>query len=149
MSTINEQLVAAAVLPPSPTSLWQRRFFIVLTILGWLTLAVAIIWALGQIMTPLVLLGFSALLAYLIYPLVRLFGRIMPRVLAILASLLLLLVVMGLVILFVVAAAVQQFALLIGFIRDLFQHPERHAQFQAALNELSKRCLVAAVVHGA
>ena len=137
MSTINEQPVTAAVLPPSPTRLWQRRFFIVLTILGWLTLAVAIIWAVGQILTPLLLLGFSALLAYLIYPLVRVFARLMPRALAIVASLLLLLVVMGLVLFFVVAAAVQQLALLIGVVRDLFLHPEKHAQFQAALNELS------------
>ena len=52
---------------PSAHSTWQRRFFMVLTILGWLALAAAIIWGLAKIIGPLVLVGFSALLAYLIY----------------------------------------------------------------------------------
>ena len=32
---------------PTSTDVWRRRFFIVLTILGWLTLAVAIAWGIG------------------------------------------------------------------------------------------------------
>jgi predicted PurR-regulated permease PerM len=147
MSTINEQPVTAPVIPPSRTSHWQRRFFIVLTILGWLTIAVAIIWVVAKIIAPLVLIGFSALLAYLIYPLVRFFGRHMPRVLAILVSLLLLLVVTGFVIFFIVVAAIQQFGLLINFTLNLFQHPEKHPQFQAALDQVSKLGLSQGQVH--
>ena len=131
MSTVNEHPAMAHAIPSTPTSIWQRRFFIVLTILGWLTLAGVIIWGISMIITPLVLIGFSALLAYLIFPMVRFFDRHMPRVLAILVSLLLLLVVMGLVIFFIVAAAVQQFGLLISLIQKAFQHPERYPQFQA------------------
>ncbi len=110
MSTVNEQPTTVRAILPS-ISLWQKRFFIVMTILGWLVLVVAIIWGIGKIITPIVLIGFSALIAYLIYPLVRFFQRHMPRVLAILLSILLMLAVIGAVLYFVVVAAVQQFAL--------------------------------------
>lgn len=125
MSTVNE-LPTTVSATPSPTNVWQRRFFIVMTILGWLALAIAITWGIGQIIEPLVLMGFAALLAYLIFPLVRIFERHMPRALAILASLVLLLAVMGFVIYFVVVAAVQQFALLIGLVQQVIQRPERY-----------------------
>ena len=138
MSTINEQPTTDGIMLTSPNILWQKRFYFVLTILGWLTFAAVIIWGISLIITPLVLFGFSALLAYLIFPMVRFFSRRMPRVLAILSSILLLLVVMGFVIFFIVAAAVQQFALLISLIQKAFQHPERYPQFQAIQNELGK-----------
>jgi predicted PurR-regulated permease PerM len=138
MSTVNEDPAMAQTIASTPTSLWQRRFFIVLTILGWVALAAVIIWGIGKIITPLVLIGFSALLAYLIFPMVHFFERTMPRVLAILVSLLLLLVVMGVVIFFIVTAAVQQFGLLINSIQKVIQHPEKYPQFQALLNQLDK-----------
>jgi len=138
MSTINEQPTTDGIMLTSPNILWQKRFYFVLTILGWLTFAAVIIWGISLIITPLVLFGFSALLAYLIFPMVRFFSRRMPRVLAILSSILLLLVVMGFVIFFIVAAAVQQFALLISLIQKAFQHPERYPQFLAIQNELGK-----------
>ena len=138
MSTINEQPTTDGIMLTSRAILWQKRFYIVLTILGWLTFAAVIIWGISLIITPLVLFGFSALLAYLIFPMVRFFSRHMPRVLAILVSILLLLVVMALVIFFIVAAAVQQFALLISLIAKVFQHPERYPQFLAFQNELAR-----------
>lgn len=136
MSTVNEQPATVHGIQSS-ISLWQKRFFIVMTSLAWLALIIAIIWGIGRIITPIVLIGFSALTAYLIYPLVRFFQRHMPRVLAILLSILLLLAVISAIIYFVVVAAVQQFALLIGFVQDLFVHPEKHRQFEAFLNQLS------------
>ncbi len=129
MSTVNE-LPATVSATPSSINVWQRRYFIVLTILGWLALTIAIIWGIGQIIEPIVLMGFAALLAYLIFPLVRFFGRHMPRVLAILVSLLVLLAVMGFVIYFVVVAAIQQFALLIGVVQKVIQRPENYPQLQ-------------------
>jgi predicted PurR-regulated permease PerM len=136
MSTANELPTTVSTIPPSIT-VWQRRFFIVMTILGWLALAIAIIWGIGQIIEPLVLLGFAALLAYLIFPLVRLFERHMPRVMAILVSLLVLLAVMGFVIYFVVVAAIQQFALLIGAVQKVIGHPEKYPQLQNFIALLS------------
>jgi predicted PurR-regulated permease PerM len=121
---------------PTSTDVWQRRFFIVLAILGWLTLAVAIALGIGKVITPLVMLGFSALLAYLLFPLVRFFQRHMPRALAILLSMLVVLAVLGFVVYFVVLAAIQQFGQLISAIQEIVQHPEKYPAYQALLNEL-------------
>ncbi len=41
MSTINEQPPTARATPLSSDRLWQRRFFLVMTLLGWLVLAAA------------------------------------------------------------------------------------------------------------
>ncbi len=134
MSTVND----ATSLAPTSTRIWQRRFFIALTILGWLAIAAAIIWGVSMIITSIVLIGLSALLAYLIYPLIRFFAHHMPRVLAILLSIVLLLAVMGAVIFFIVAAAVQQLGLLISAIQKAIQHPEKYPQVQALQNDLGK-----------
>ena len=146
MSTVNEQPAIPRAIP-TPTSIWQRRFFIVLTILGWLALAGAIIWGIGMIITPIVLIGFSALLAYLIFPMVRFFGHHMPRILAILLSIVLLLAVMGTVIFFVVAAAVQQFGLLINSIQKVIQHPQKYPQYQSIENALGKLGISKGQIH--
>src|SRR5215470_2636951 len=137
MSTVNEDPALARTRGSPPTSLWQRRLIIALTILSWLAIATAIILGIGKILTPLVLIGFSALLAYLIYPMVRFFGHHMPRILAIFVSLLLLLVVMGVVIFFIVAAAVQQFGLLINTLQKIIQHPEKYPQVMAVEDKLN------------
>src|SRR5690242_991858 len=100
MTRINEQ---PTMTPPD--NVWQRRFFIVLTLLGWIALFAVMLWTIGKIITPIILIGFSALLAYLIFPLVRFFQRHMPRILAILLSLLVVLAVVGLILYFVVVAA--------------------------------------------
>lgn len=136
MSTVNEQPITVSAIQPT-ISIWQKRFFVVLTILGWLTLTIAILWGIGKIITPIVLIGFSALLAYLIFPLVRFFENHMPRILAILLSILVMLAIIGAILYFVVVAAIQQVTLLINAVLDLFQHPDKHQQFQAFLNKLS------------
>jgi predicted PurR-regulated permease PerM len=133
MSRINDQ----PAMTPSG-NVWQRRFFIVLTLLGWIALIVVMLWVLSKIITPIILIGFSALLAYLIFPLVRFFQRHMSRILAILLSLLVVLAVVGLILYFVFVAAIQQLGLLVGLIQDLILHPERHALFQSSLQKLEK-----------
>ncbi|WP_220209616.1 AI-2E family transporter [Reticulibacter mediterranei] len=120
------------------SNVWQRRFFIVLTLLGWIALFAVILWIISKIITPIILIGFSALLAYLIFPLVRFFQRHMTRILAILLSLLVVLAVVGLILYFVVVAAIQQFGLLIGIIQDFVLHPENHALFRSGLEKLER-----------
>lgn len=120
------------------SSVWQRRFFIVLTLLGWIALFAVVLWAIGNIITPIILIGFSALLAYLIFPLVRFFQRHMARVLAILLSLLVVVFVISVVLYFVGVAAIQQFVLLVGIIRDVVLHPESHALVRSGLLQLEK-----------
>src|SRR5260370_17446101 len=104
-----------------------------LTILGWLALAAAIIWGLAKIIGPLVLVGFSALLAYLIFPLVRFFQRHMPRPLAILVSLLLGLAVLGLVLYRLVFPDARQFGQLLRVITPLLPHHPNHPPVQHSL----------------
>jgi predicted PurR-regulated permease PerM len=133
MSTVHDPVTAHAI--PS-NNIWQRRFFIVMTVLGWIGLAAVILWGLDKIITPIVLIGFSALLAYLIFPLVRFFQRHMPRIIAILLSLLVVLAMIGLILYFVVVAAIQQFGLLIHALQDIIQHPEKHPLYQSFLNQL-------------
>jgi predicted PurR-regulated permease PerM len=135
MSTVDDQPTTVHAIPPS-SNIWQKRFFIIMTILGWIVLAAAIVWGLGKIITPIVLIGFSALLAYLIFPLVRFFQRHMPRILAILLSLVVVLALIGLILYFVVVAAIQQFGLLIHALQDLVQHPEKHTLYQSFLKQL-------------
>jgi predicted PurR-regulated permease PerM len=135
MSTLNDP--SALVSAPSPsTNVWQRRFYTVMTILGWLAVAIAIIWGTGRIITPIVLLGFSALLAYLIFPLVRFFQRHMSRILAILLSILVVLAVIGLVVYFVILAAFQQLELLINTVQDIARSPEKYPAFQNLLERV-------------
>ncbi|HLG76080.1 MAG TPA: AI-2E family transporter [Ktedonobacteraceae bacterium] len=137
MSTTNDQPVTAGTTARSST-IWARRFFIMLTILGWVAFIAIIFWGLGKIITPIILIGFSALLAYLLFPLVRFFQRHMPRALAILLSLFVTLVVIGLALYFIIAAAVQQFSLLVGSVQDLIQHPEHNRLYQLALDKLER-----------
>jgi predicted PurR-regulated permease PerM len=118
-----------------------------MTILGWLALAIAIVWGLGKIIEPIVLFGFSALLAYLVFPLVRFFERHMPRTLAILISLLVLLAVMGCVIYFVVVAAIEQLGLLTGAIQKVIQHPEKYPPVHDLENQLGKLGLSSNEIH--
>src|SRR5260370_38870266 len=102
-----------------------------LTILGWLALAAAIIWGLAKIIGPLVLVGFSALLAYLIFPLVRFFQRHMPRPLAILVSLLVVLAVTGLIPSVLGFPAAHPFCQLIAFITRLLPPPRSYPTYQS------------------
>jgi predicted PurR-regulated permease PerM len=133
MSRINDQPTMAPA-----SDVWRRRYFIAATLLVWIALVAVVLWALGKIITPIILIGLSALLAYLIFPLVRFFQRHMGRILAIFLSLLLVVAVVGLVIYFVVVAAVGQFGLLVGFVQDFISHPERHVLFQYGLARLEK-----------
>jgi predicted PurR-regulated permease PerM len=135
MSAVRNQSATPRALPPSRAN-WQRRFFLIVTILGWLAFTAVIGWCLGKIIVPLELIGFSALLAYLIFPLMRFFERSMPHALALLLSLVLVLVVIGVVLYFVVVAAVQELGLLLGIIQNLIGRYENYAPLQATLNQL-------------
>ena len=83
--------------------------------LAWIVTAGLIFWGIGLIIEPVILLVISALLAYLCYPVVQLFQRIMPRALAISISLLLVLGVLCFLLYTVLVATVQQFVALIRF----------------------------------
>src|SRR5260370_15434212 len=101
---------------------WQRRYFIVLTILGLLAIAGVIIWGIGLVAQPVILFIISAIFAYILYPLVKIFQRVMPRLAAILLALLLVLAIVAFVFLYVMIASVQQLILLVKSLQAYFQH---------------------------
>lgn len=123
---------------PAPNIDWQQRFFIALTVLAWLVIAGIILWAIGHVTGTVILLIIAALLSYIIFPLVKLLHRILPRPLAVLIAFLLMLALLVFVLYFVVLVAAQQLVLLIGFIQSVIQHPADYSQFQSILDWLSK-----------
>lgn len=63
----------------SPLSTWTKRLVISLTILVWIVLTGAFFWLLGRVAQAALLLAIGALLAYTIYPFVKLLQRLLPR----------------------------------------------------------------------
>jgi predicted PurR-regulated permease PerM len=117
---------------------WQKRFFIALTILAWLVISGIILWAIGHITGTIILLTIAALLSYVIYPLVKLLHRVLPRPLAVLVAFLLMLALLVFILYFVVLVAVEQLVLLINLIQSVVQHPANYSQYQFILDWLSK-----------
>ncbi|TMD31438.1 MAG: AI-2E family transporter [Chloroflexi bacterium] len=115
---------------------WQRRFLMALTVLAWIVTAGLIFWGIGLIIEPVILLVISALLAYLCYPVVQLFQRIMPRALAISISLLLVLGVLCFLLYTVLVATVQQFVALIRSLQVVIEDPASASRFQPVIHFL-------------
>src|SRR5947209_18712616 len=70
---------------------WQRSILMALTVLHWIVTAGLIFWGIGLIIEPVILLVISVLLAYLCYPVLQIFKRIMTIALIFGCSLLLVL----------------------------------------------------------
>jgi predicted PurR-regulated permease PerM len=85
MNTIPEQSTTSPGDSPS-TSVWLRRSRIALTVLFWMIIGAIILFGLGEIIDPLILLLIATAIAYVLFPLVKIFRRFMPRLLAILAT---------------------------------------------------------------
>lgn len=93
---------------------WQLRCFIVITTLGGVALLGVVFWLLSSIAGPLLLFLLSMLLAYIIYPLVRVLQRFMPLPLAIF---IVYIGILGLLIVFLYVVgltAIGQFVTLLG-----------------------------------
>src|SRR6266852_2530486 len=130
MSSSPEQLIPEAE-KASASSTWLRRFMMIgITILVWVTLTGIFFWFLGVIATPVLLLFLATVLAYVLYPLVKVLSRYVPRALAILLAYVIVFVVLSIVLYFVLVAALQQVTSLVGtlsaFQQDLQagKHPE-------------------------
>ena len=106
--------------PAASSSNWTRRLLIALTILTWIAIVCFIcfvIWLVGESFI-LVLIG--GLLAYIMYPFVLFFQRIMPRALAIVLVYLLLIIALSVLVYLVGVSFVQQLAALITLVTQLF-----------------------------
>ncbi len=92
----------------STGSPWSARRDAALTALIWLIVAAAVLWAVGHIAKTLVMVVVAGLIAYALYPAVRLLSRYLPRFIAVLLVYLVLLVGLGLVVYLLLTTAVSQ-----------------------------------------
>ncbi|GHO84256.1 AI-2E family transporter [Dictyobacter formicarum] len=114
---------------------WTRRFLIALTIVAWMIIIICIGLIVSKILGALITLGISALIAYVIYPLVKLLERFIPRPLAILIVYLGVLLLLLLLIYFVILTAIGQLAALIVSIQKSL--PDLLERLQPYVNQLS------------
>ena len=86
----------------------MRRLVFALTVLAWITIAGIVCWLLSLIIYPIMLMVISVIIAYVLYPLVKLLRKIMPNALAILIAYLGVLVGLLLIFYYIVLTAVAQ-----------------------------------------
>ncbi len=123
----------------TPTLTWLRRLIITLTLLGWIALAFVVVWLMGRLAEALLLLAIGALLAYILYPLVRVLQQVMPRFLAIIVIYLLVLSGLGILLYFVATTVIEQLDSLIEYVRSLIRSPDHgNSQVQPILNTLQR-----------
>jgi predicted PurR-regulated permease PerM len=115
MNTIPEQSTASPGDSPS-TSVWLKRSLIARTVLFWMIIGAIILFGLGAIIVPVILLLIATAIAYVLYPLVKIFRRFMPHFLAILATYVLVLIGVILLFYFIAVPLIGQ---LVSLIRSL------------------------------
>jgi predicted PurR-regulated permease PerM len=123
--------------PAVSPSIWMRRLLIALTIIAWLAIgcfALFVIWLFGESFTLLLIAG---LLAYIIYPFVLIFQRVMPRPLAVIIVYLVLLIALSVLVYLVGVSFVQQLAALVIFVTQLLS-PEGQQHIRPFLDALQK-----------
>src|SRR5436309_5592674 len=121
MSSLPERL-NTALGGASSTSVWVRRFLIVLTVLGCMVIVGIVFWFLGILIHPILLLFIGVVIAYLLYPLSRSLGRHMPRALAIVLTYGIVAAVLFLASYFMLLGALSQLNALVHSIEVFFQN---------------------------
>ena len=141
------------------SSAWGRRRDIAITVLVWLTIATASVWAAAHVVRALLVLVVAALLAYALMPAVVFLARWVPRWVALIVVYLAFMSVIGALGYLIVATAAQQIASLgqhlavlmtpaHGGTSPLVQKLEQlgipRAQIDAALTQISAQTQVLA-----
>ncbi len=73
---------SSSIFPNAPNetiTVWTRRFLIALTILAWFGILAMVIWSMRLIGAVLLLYSIAALLAFVLYPLVKALGHVVGR----------------------------------------------------------------------
>jgi predicted PurR-regulated permease PerM len=115
----------------------RRKLVLAFTVLAFIALASIAIYAISLIIDAVVLLGISALLAYLIDPLVQFFQKYLKRALAIVVVYLLLAGVLATGMFIVTSSIIQQSSSLAQSVRFLLS-PAGANQIQAVIDFLSR-----------
>ncbi len=122
---------------PASLNIWLRRLIISLTVLVWVILIGIFFWLLGRMAQALLLLALGALLAYTIYPLIKLLQRVLPRPLAVAAVYLLVLSIVAVLLYVMFDAFVDQATSLVQYIQAVLNGEKRN-QLQPILDLLQR-----------
>jgi len=106
--------------PEVSNSNWTRRLVIALTIVAWIAIACFVFFVIWLVGESFILVLIGGLLAYIMYPFILLFQRVMPRPLAIVLVYLILLIALSVLVYLVGVSFVQQLAALITLVTQLF-----------------------------
>ncbi|HET8911168.1 MAG TPA: AI-2E family transporter [Ktedonobacteraceae bacterium] len=118
-------------------SRWSRRRDIPLAILAWAAVAAIIFWAMGHIISSLLLLLIASILAYALTPAVKLLQRIMPRPIAIGIVYLIVLSGLGGLVYLVITTSIDQVSSLARFLQHLLG-PEGSKQLAPLVGTLKR-----------
>jgi predicted PurR-regulated permease PerM len=124
-------------LDSTPLAVWMRRLIISTTILVWIVLLGVFFWLVGRMAQAFLLLAIGAILAYTIYPLVRLLQRVLSRPLAITVVYLLVLGLLSVLVYFVIVTLIDQLTSLIQYISSV-NNGGRTNQLQPVLDVLKQ-----------
>jgi predicted PurR-regulated permease PerM len=116
---------------------WVRRLVVSLTILVWIAIIYVVVTFLSHITLALILMIIAGLLAYIIYPLVHLLQRVMPRLLAVLVVYVLVLGALSLLIYAIAMSLVGQLQQFISYVQLLFT-PAGQQQVKPIVDALQK-----------
>ena len=75
-------MASSSIFPNAPNetiTVWTRRFLIALTILAWFGILAMVIWSMRLIGAVLLLYSIAALLAFVLYPVVKTLGHAVGR----------------------------------------------------------------------
>lgn len=135
-TTDTAHVKASTDAPPSGRAR-RRRLITALTVLAFIAIGLVALYAISLIIAAVILLLFSALLAYLIYPLVQLFQRRLPRPLAIAVAYLLVAGALAVGMFIITSSLVRQVSALADYIHYLLS-PAGKRQFQSLIDFLGK-----------
>lgn len=137
MSSLPEQL-NTLVGGASSTSVWVRRFLIVLTVLAAMAIVGIVFWFLAIIAHPIILLFLGVVIAYLLYPLAQFLRRFMPGGLAILLAYVIVFTVVGIVLFYVLATVLAQLTSLAQNIQTFSQNYQagKYPQLTSTLDSI-------------
>ncbi|HEX4203712.1 MAG TPA: AI-2E family transporter [Ktedonobacteraceae bacterium] len=119
------------------TAKWKRRRDIPLAILAWIALVAVALWAASHIIRTILVLAIAALLAFALYPIVKLLQRVMPRPVAIVIVYLVFLGVISFFFYQVASTAIRQSAGITRDARTLFSG--QHSGYMAQLEQIFAR----------
>jgi predicted PurR-regulated permease PerM len=122
---------------PLTRFVWLRRLIVALTILAWMAIGAVALMVAERMIGSLIILVGAGLLAYIIYPLVVLLQRFMPRLLAILVVYVVVLSALSLLVYYMIASVVNQLSSFVVYFEFLLG-PAGQRQLQPIIDTLAK-----------